>query len=63
MFSRLKTEIHETSTQIRITDPIMVNTILHIARNNGCDVDGDIICIGHNKYYVKDITNEVYFIK
>lgn len=46
-------------------DPFVKNYILELAKENGYDVDGDIITINQKTYfvhigknYVRDITNE-----
>src|SRR5699024_11839719 len=43
----------------QILDLPMMNAIITIAKDKGCDIDGDIVHVGEDSYYVHIFNNEV----
>ena len=55
----MKLKIKDAIIYKQILDLPMMNAIITIAKDKGCDIDGDIVHIGEDSYYVHIFNNEV----
>lgn len=55
----MKLKIKDAIIYKQILDLPMMNAIITIAKDKGCDVDGDIVHVGGDSYYVHIFNNEV----
>lgn len=55
----MKLKIKDTIIYKQILDLPMMNAIITIAKDKGCDVDGDIVHVGGDSYYVHMLNNVV----
>ena len=59
LFNRKKKQV---KVKVEVDNPILKTAIIELTKKSGCDVDGDIIKIYNNTYYVNILRDLVVCI-